>query len=171
MTKSSVHVILLSIWYAESCIGPRNISMGWYKKDVAPCVTHRSYVFLALTHRYVNVSIQHTYLGTRQCITHTGNDSAALGNDLNCVMAFTCHHLMLANAKLLANLWCRWKCATQVKLQSKIQPQSHKVLVPSTILENCRYHSVTCQFTTPLPKNIVMSYHVMTSKILNYLMI
>ena len=29
------------------------ISMGWCKKDVTPLLTHRSYVFLALTHRYI----------------------------------------------------------------------------------------------------------------------
>ena len=28
------------------------ISMGYYKKDVTPLLTHWSYVFLALTHRY-----------------------------------------------------------------------------------------------------------------------
>ena len=31
---------------------PLNISMAWSKKDVTPLLTHWSYVFLALTHRY-----------------------------------------------------------------------------------------------------------------------
>ena len=31
---------------------PYSISMGWCKKDVTPLLTHWSYVFLALTHRY-----------------------------------------------------------------------------------------------------------------------
>ena len=31
--------------------------MGWCKKDVTPLLTHWSYVFLALTHRYVFSSI------------------------------------------------------------------------------------------------------------------
>ena len=31
------------------------ISMGWYKKDVTPLLTHWSYVFLALTHWYNSI--------------------------------------------------------------------------------------------------------------------
>ena len=34
--------------------------MGWCKKDVTPLLTHWSYVFLALTHRYVVKFVENT---------------------------------------------------------------------------------------------------------------
>ena len=50
----------VSIW--QICF----ISMGWCKKDVTPLLTHWSYIFLALTHRYV-VQIQPM---RSWCVTH-----------------------------------------------------------------------------------------------------
>ena len=40
----------------------RYISMSYCKKDVTPLLTHRSYVFLALTHWYVNILYIHTQI-------------------------------------------------------------------------------------------------------------
>ena len=34
----------------------KNKSMGLYKKDVTPLLTHWSYVFVALTHRYITTT-------------------------------------------------------------------------------------------------------------------
>ena len=43
-----------------------NISMGWCKKDVTSLLTHWSYVFLTLTHRYVMVCIYGRWSQWRQ---------------------------------------------------------------------------------------------------------
>ena len=43
---------LLHLEFAIKATSNWLISMGWYKKDVTPVLTHWSYVFLALTHRF-----------------------------------------------------------------------------------------------------------------------
>ena len=43
-------------------VGSCFISMGWCKKDVTPLLTHCSYVFLVLTHWYVQTSIGLIYI-------------------------------------------------------------------------------------------------------------
>ena len=52
-----ISVQLASTRYIEMILNPMLISMGESKKDVDPLLTHWSYVFLALTHRYVCYTI------------------------------------------------------------------------------------------------------------------
>ena len=41
------------------------ILMGWWKKDVTPLLTHWSYVFLALSHQFYDISTHWEGVGSR----------------------------------------------------------------------------------------------------------
>ena len=73
-SRASCRVSVARILEKSDCIvmASHYISISYCKKDVTPLLTHLSYVFLALTHRYAIITI---YPLTRRVVWYIGSKS------------------------------------------------------------------------------------------------